>query len=679
MTASKKISLQRLSDRLVFGIERKHATRVPLRQQRSPSTRELRYGRPTMICRQSLFILLCGILSCAYGQTDWPSYGHDPGVMRHSPLTQINTKNVARLKEAWVFHASEGLSRSGSEAHERGPDAQTVASESVPLVIDGVMYLSTGYGTVVALQPETGKVLWTWQSSLGMPPLRGISYWPGDKQHPPQLMFATGRGYLVALNVKTGKLVPGFGNEGAVDLKAGVSQGYPKSFYLVTSPGAVYKNLVIQGDRFSGGNDGKGPYNDIRAWDTRTGAPAWTFHTVPRPGEPGNETWEGNSWKDRIGVSVWGLMSVDAERGIVYAPTEAPTYDYYGGDRKGMNLYSDCLLALDANTGKLLWYFQTTHHDIFDYDLSAPPALIDVVQNGKKIPAVAQVTKMGLLFIFDRVTGKPIFGVEERPVPKSDVPGEQAWPTQPFPLKPPPLARNSFKLDEIAKVTPEHQKYCEELLAADGGLSGGGPYTPLGLKETIMFPGAAGSANYGGVSFDPQLGYIFVNEQDLSALGKMSPAAPGSAIPYIKRSIPGQSGKSRFFDPTKTMPCQQPPWGQLHAINANTGDIVWTVPLGVFDELEANGVPKTGAPNLGGSITTAGGLVFIAATNDNRFRAFSSRTGEELWVTKLPAGGHGHPVTYQGRNGKQYVVITAGGNLSIAPTPHDTVVAFALP
>jgi len=634
-----------------------------------------------MIGRLSLTALLGGLFWSAYGQTDWPTYGHDPGGMRHSPLTQINAKNVSRLKEVWTFHASAGLSHGFGETaeHERGPDAQTVASESVPLVIGGVLYMSTGYGTVVALQPETGKVLWTWESNLGMPPLRGISYWPGDKQHDPQIMFATGRGFLVALNVKTGKLVPGFGNEGAVDLKAGVTKNFPKSFYLVTSPGAVYKNVVIQGDRFSGGNDGKGPYNDIRAWDARTGAPLWTFHTVPRPGEPGNETWAGDSWKDRIGVSVWGLMTVDAERGIVYAPTEAPTYDYYGGDRKGMNLYSDCLLALDANTGKLLWYFQTTHHDIYDYDLSAPPALIDVVQNGKKIPAVAQVTKMGLLFIFDRVTGKPIFGVEERPIPKSDVPGEESWPTQPFPLKPPPLARNSFKPEEIAKVTPEHQKFCEDLLAADGGLVGGGPYTPIGLKQTIQFPGAAGSANYGGVSFDPQLGYIFVNEQDLSALGKMAPSTRAGSVAYTKKAGPGQGGKSRFFDPTNSMPCQEPPWGRLYAINANTGDIVWRVPLGIFDELEAKGVPKTGAPNLGGSISTAGGLVFIGATNDSRLRAFDSRTGEELWVAKLPAGGHGHPITYLGRDGRQYVVITAGGNLSIAPTPHDSVVAFALP
>jgi len=625
-----------------------------------------------------LVLPLFALLSPLYGQNNWPFYGHDSGGMRYSPLTQVNTKNVKQLRQAWVFHADDNPSNGAAATHERGPDAQTVASESIPLVIDGVMYMSTGWGSVVALQPETGKVLWKWKSTLGMPPLRGISYWPGDSQHPPQIMFATARGYLVALNAKTGKLSPGFGNEGAVDLKAGQTKEFPNSVYVVTSPGAVYKNVVIQADRFSGSN-GRGPYNDIRGWDARTGAPLWTFHTVPRPGEPGHDTWEGDSWMNRIGVAVWGLMTVDAERGIVYAPTESPTYDYYGGDRKGMNLYSDCLLALDANTGKLLWYFQTTHHDIFDYDLSAPPALIDVVQQGKKIPAVVQVTKMGLVFIFDRVTGKPIFGVEERPVPKSEVPGEQAWPTQPFPLKPPPLARNSFKVDEVTTVTPEHAKFCREFLELDGGMVGSEPYTPAGMKQTILFPGAAGSMNYGGVSFDPKLGYIFVNEQDLSQLGKMVPAASGAGNAYIRKGPPGQGGKIRYFDPEKGMPCQTPPWGQLHAINANTGDIVWSVPLGIFEELEARGVPKTGAPNLGGSIATAGGLVFIAATVDNRLRAFDSRTGAELWVTKLPAGGHGHPITYQGRDGKQYVVITAGGNLSIAPTPHDSVVAFTLP
>ena len=583
---------------------------------------------------------------------------------RHSPLTQIGVKNVTQLRQAWVYHAKQSQSS----------DARMIPSEVTPVVANGVMYLSTGVNTVVALEPETGKQLWVWESNIGAPPFRGVSYWPGDRQHPPEILFATAGGFLVALNASTGKPVPGFGNEGRVNLKAGVTANYPEANYQVSSPPAIHGNLVIQGDRFSG--FGKGPYNDIRAWDVRTGAPAWTFHTIPRAGEPGNDTWEADSWKDRGGVNVWGLMTVDRERGVVYAPLKAPNSAFYGGDRKGKNLYANCLVALDASTGKLLWYFQFTHHDIWDYDPGAPPALIDVMQQGKKIRAVAQITKLGLLFLFDSSTGKPLFGVEERAVPKSEVPGEETWPTQPFPLKPPPLARLGYKPEEIANVTPEQRQFCEELFGKDGGLHGGGPYTPYGLKQTIVFPGTIGGGNWGGVSFDPKLGYIFVNTQDLSGLGKMVPTAQGS---YNRVSIPGQAGMGRFFDPDKQMPCQQPPWGQLHAVNASTGEIAWSVPLGVFEELEAKGVAKTGTPNLGGPISTASGLTFIAATTDHRLRAFESRTGKELWSAKLEAGGYAVPVTYQGRNGKQYVVIVTGGNPSIDRVASDAVVAFSLP
>jgi glucose dehydrogenase len=335
------------------------------------------------------------------------------------------------------------------------------------------------------------------------------------------------------------------------------------------------------------------------------------------------------------------------------------------------------VVALDANTGKLKWYYQFVHHDIWDYDTPAPPVLIDVVHDGKTIPAIAQITKMGLLFILDRLTGKPIYGAEERPVPKSDVPGEESWPTQPFPLKPVPLARNSFKKDEIATVTPEHQDFCTQMFNTDGAMINNGPYTPFQTKLTLLFPGTAGGGNWGGVSFDPKLGYIFVNTQDLGAVGAMVKEEDGASPAYHKGGTLGPF--SRFWDSKKEWPCQQPPWGRLTAVNANTGDVAWQIPFGVVDELEAKGVHNTGSLNAGGSVATAGHLLFIAATVDHRFRAFDSRTGKELWVTKLEAGGHATPITYLGRNGKQYVLITAGGGFSFDHVGSDSVAAFALP
>jgi glucose dehydrogenase len=614
-----------------------------------------------------------------YGQTDWPSYGHDPGGMRFSPLKQINTGNVSKLAQAWTYDISD-------------QSARKRPGEATPLVVGGVMYLTTSYGRVVALEPETGKVIWKFETrEKGVPSTRGLAYWPGDKASSPLILFGTSTGALIALNAKTGQPSPGFGNEGVVNMREGVADNFPDSGYGVTSPPVIYNDLVISGSRVQE-TPSRGPMGDVRAWNVRSGKLAWTFHTVPRAGEPGHETWDGDSWKDRSGVNVWGPMTVDVERGMVFLGIGEPSADFYGGDRKGQNLYSSSLVALDAANGKMKWYFQTTHHDIFDYDLSAPPALIQIVRQGKKVPAVAQTTKEGLLFLFDRLTGQPIYGVEERPVPKSDQPGEETWPTQPFPVKPPPIARNHFSPADIAKVTPEQQKFCEALIAQDGGVRNNGPYTPYGLKLTLNFPGMFGGGNWGGVSFDPQLGYIFANTQDLGTIFKVAVKHDGSNIQVTRVSPTGDVGGLggmggfggnsgvQFWNPGNGMPCQQPPWGQLVAVNANTGEIAWNVPLGTFDELEARGIFNSGAPNLGGSIATAGGVVFIGATNDSRFRAFDSRTGKELWVTRLDASAHAVPMTFQGRDGKQYVVIMAtGGGIVGDTTSAASLIAFALP
>ena len=622
-------------------------------------------------------ILAMGFASALHAQKDWPLFGNDPGAMRYSPLTEINTENISRLQLVWTYKTEEAASAGSAVVEAENPNPgrrgrfQARRSQVAPLVVDNVMYLTTPYNRAVALDPETGEELWQYEVSedSGRVAIRGLTHWPGDEQSPPTIFFGTSLGFLIALNAKTGSPVPGFGDEGVLDMKQAMPAKFAESRFGLSSPPAIYKNLVITGSHVQE-SPSLGPPGDIRAWDAHTGKLVWTFHTIPRPGEPGHDTWEGDSWRDRSGANVWGYMTVDTERGLVFLPLGCATYDYYGGDRKGANLYGSTLVALDAETGKLKWHFQTTHHDVWDYDLESAPALFDVTVDDQKFPAVGQMTKQGLLFILDRTTGRPIHGVEERPaLQEGFAAGEHPWPTQPFPVKPPPLARNTFSPDEIATVTPEHQKYCEEMLQADGGLRTGGPYLPFGDKPSIIFPGTLGGGNWHGTSFDPNLGYLFVNTQSL-----------GEVYQIVSRPQGPTAQRYKFWDDGKFWPCQQPPWGELSAVNVNTGEIAWRVPLGVFDELTEKGVPKTGTPNMGGSMATAGNLVFIGGTVDDRFRAFDSRTGEEVWVTNVGAAARAIPITYEGESGKQYVVImvSGGGFLRDHVIP-ATLMVFALP
>jgi quinoprotein glucose dehydrogenase len=368
-------------------------------------------------------------------------------------------------------------------------------------------------------------------------------------------------------------------------------------------------------------------------------------------------------------------MSVDVERGMVFLPIASPAYDFYGADREGKNLFGNSLVALDAVTGKLIWYYQIVHHDLWDYDLPAQPVLLTVRNNGRQNLAVAQVTKMGFVFVLNRLTGKPLFPVEERPVPQSRVPGEAVWVTQPIPLKPPALCRQSITRNEVSTIMPDSNKRCAELFDR---LANGPIYTPLGLDLTLQIPGTLGGANWSGASFEPSTGYLYVNVNELPMLGGMKLEPPDSPLRYRRFGPEGEY--TRFWDKTKGWPCVQPPWGTLNAVDLNKGEIAWKATLGVVDELEAKGVPKTGALNLGGSIVTSGGLVFIGGTNDSRFRAFDAHSGKELWVAKLEASGHATPVTYQGKkSGKQYVVIAAGGGGVFSEELSDALVAFALP
>jgi quinoprotein glucose dehydrogenase len=576
----------------------------------------------------------------------------------YSPLTEITPQNVLRLSRAWTYHTGD-----------KGRQFETT-----PLLAGNLLFITTQTSRVIALEPETGHESWSFDPhAVRGVENRGVAYWPGDRERPSRLLLTTGDGLLFAIDAKSGKPVMEFGDNGVVNLRTGMTERFPKATYKFSSPPAIYRDLAIVAPSTQE-NVSQGPSGDPRAFDVRTGKLVWRFHTVPRPGEPNNESWGPDGWKDRAGPSLWGEITVDQTNGLLFLPIGNPTDSFYGADRKGKNLYANSVVALNAATGKLRWYYQLVHHDIFDYDVTGAPALVDALKDGRRIPAIAEITKMGLLFILDRMTGQPVFGVEERPVPSSGVPGEQTSPTQPFPIRPLPLARTTMTREEISKRTPAAERYCLEQYDR---YQHGDLYTPFGLKPTLVFPGSMGGGNWGGVSFDPKLGYIFVNTSNMGGIGHMAPTPPGSPVPYRN-----ESAYARFLDQDQ-YPCQQPPWGELSAVNTNTGDIAWRVPLGGFEELQSEPYKHGGTPNVGASLATAGGLVFIGATNDSRFRAFDSRTGKELWSTKLEAIANSTPIAFQGRDGHQYVVIAAGGpahlrNVGNSLNGADSLIAFSL-
>jgi len=590
----------------------------------------------------------------AGAQSDWPSFGNDPGAMRYSTAKQIHTGNVVKLQPAWTFRTGKA------------------GSEAVPVVVNGTMYVNAPDG-VYALVPESGELLWKYAAPQIA--LRGLAYWPGAKGLHPRLFTGNGAN-LLALDVTTGRPAPGFGNEGRVDLKKGVLGDLIDARFTLQSPPAVFGDVVITGSSNGEGAPTIGAYGDIRGWDAKTGALLWTFHTVPRPGESGADTWPEGAWKNRSGTNVWGFFTVDTERGIVYAPLGSPTNDFYGADRTGDNLYGNSLVALDARTGEKKWHRQLVHHDLWDYDPAAPPALFDIRVKGQLIPAVAQITKMSLLFVFHRVTGEPVYGMEERPVPAALVPGEFASKTQPFPLKPPPLSRTTFTLDELYNRSEEHARFCKDLFDTNQMKIGeSGMYTPMPLEgNALFFPSTLGGGNWGGVSIDPVKQLLFVNVMHVGQWGHMEKRGRE----WVRTSAYGPY--ARFWNRETRIPCQNPPFGEMLAVDLVTGDIAWRSPLGRIPALEKIGVRDTGTLNIGGSIATAGGLVFIGATNDAMFRAYASATGQLLWETQMEASGHTSPITYMGRDGRQYVAImAAGGGGFLGGASSNTLVAFALP
>lgn len=585
---------------------------------------------------------------------EWPTYGHDYGDSRYSPLAQITPANVAGLKPVWTYH----MRPPGREA--RG----FAASENTPLVVGGTMFVSTPYGRVVALDAETGKQRWAYEVPGGdQPATRGVSYWPGAKA---QIVFGTRGGLLIALHAANGAPVKSFGKDGVVNLRsAAVLQGFPDAALGVTSAPVIYKNLIITGSRTQE-TPQQGASGRVRAFDVRTGREVWHFNGVPQPGEKFHDTWEGESWVKRSGVNVWVGLILDAKRGIAYLPFSAPTFDQSGNDRKGESLFSNSLVAVDAATGKYLWHFQALRHDLWDYDLPLT-TLVDVKKDGRVIPAVAVMSKASLLFLLDRVTGKPIYDIKDIPVPTdTDMVGEKVSPTQPASITP-PLGRTSFNMSELANLTPQQKDGCEKLIK-EQNVVGAAYFQPPRVDSAVArFPGNWGGIDWSHAAFDPTSGYYIVNASEIASQQMMIKKPDGS---YDMKY-----GYQWFWDKVSHMPCQVPPWGNLYAIDLSTGAIVWTSVLGVTDGLAD---PNTGRPNVGGPIATGGGLVFIGSTDDKRLRAFDTKTGKELWTFRLPASLYGTPLTYQGRSGKQYVAAVTTGGFWGENAGSDEVTAFAL-
>ena len=696
--------------------------------------------------------LLALALSVSQGRAaagaDWPAYLGDKSASHYSPLRQINAGNVPQLEVAWTWRSGDA----------RADSSQIQCN---PLVIGGVVYATSAAMKLVALDAATGRELWRFEPLDANGVNRGLAYWAdGDDR---RILYGNGN-WLHAVDARTGKLIDSFGDHGRVDLSQGLGRDVRGLAIQMNTPGVIFRDTIILSMRVGEGPGPAAP-GHVRAYDVRTGKMVWIFHAIPYPGEPGYEAWPPDAWQREGGVNAWPGMTLDDERGLVYCPIGSATFDFWGGNRPGNDLYADCLVVLEAATGKLVWYYQFTHHDLWDRDPPAPPTLLTVRRDGREIPAVAQVTKSGHVWVFNRVTGAHLFPVEEIAVPSSDLAGEVASPTQPLPLKPAPFARQNFTVDQITDRTPEaHRAVLERFFRVRPHV----PFGPPSKEGTIIFPGFDGGAEWGGAGADPS-GILYVNATEMpwilsmidssgaTSLGQQiylqnctgchgaerkgnvagnipslvevgkrltreqifeviskgravmpswgflseaqrkalvafllgekpaeEPTRQGAWNTYVDDTLtPGfapppytHTGYNRWLDPDG-YPAVKQPWGTLNAIDLNTGEYLWKVPLGVYPELIAKGLPPTGTENYGGPLVTAGGIVFIGATRDEMFRAFDKRTGRELWSTKLPAAGYASPATYE-VGGRQYVVIACGGGKS-GTKSGDSYVAFALP
>jgi quinoprotein glucose dehydrogenase len=687
----------------------------------------------------------------AAADKNWSAYLGDAGGTHYSTLTQITPANVAHLQPAWTFHSGDADPKNRSQI------------QCNPLVIDGVLYGTSPQLVLFAVDAATGRERWRFNPASGAASgpsglSRGLAWWQeGDER---RLMFSAGH-FLYAVDPATGKLIETFGDHGRIDLLDGLDRDTQGLYLAANTPGAVFRDLIIMPMRVGEGPGAAAP-GHIRAYDVRTGVRRWIFHTIPHPGEKGYETWPADAWQKTGGANCWAGLVIDHERGLAFVPTGSAAFDFWGGDRIGDNLYTDSLIALDANTGERKWHFQFVHHDQWDRDLPAPPVLCEVLRDGKKIAAVAQVTKSGHVWAFNRETGESLFPWHEVPVLASLLAGEKSSPTQPLPLKPAAFARQRFTEAEVTDISSaSHDAVLKRLRAARPHV----PFDPPSEQGTIILPGFDGGAEWGGAAVDPK-GVLYVNANEMAWIHTMVPtktsAKPGSgAALYAQlcvachgvnregnaaQNIPSlagvaqklkpadvlalfatgrgvmpsfgflpaaqklaladyvlgiappadnsaankveatggpatrtpyvSTGYTRFLDPDG-YPALRPPWGTLNALDLNTGEYLWKKPLGEFPELTAKGIPPTGTENYGGPVVTAGGVIFIAATKDEKFRAFDAKTGEKLWEVPLPAGGYATPATYS-VDGRQYVVIACGGG-KMGTKSGDAYVSFALP
>ena len=620
----------------------------------------------------ALTMVINGAAHAATGapRTDWPAVNHDNSAVRYSPLTQVNPGNVRNLRPVWIYHLRPNDFTGGLRY-----------DESIPIVIGNTLYLGSPYGEVIALNATTGDVKWKFKlPNNDIPAKRGIAYWPGDGPIKPQIVFGTGSGLLYELNAADGTINAQFAANGVLDVKTPEIMNGFRGYSILQAP-AVYKNLLVigggTGEGPGGSEGGAGPAGDTRAFDARTGKLVWTFHTVPRPGEVGYGSWEEpESTIMRSGVNTWGYFSVDEARHILFMPLGAPNNDRVGIDRPGNGLFGSSVVAVNADTGAYLWHFQMVHHDAWDYDAPQAPLLVDIRHGGKTIPVVLAMNKASLLFTLDRVTGKPVFPIEERPVPASDVPGEKMSPTQPFPVKPRPIGQHTVSRDNLYKGDPTLQSYCEHMVD-DNHMKLGGPFLPIANNQySVSPPGPAGGVNYWGGTFDPKRNLFVTNVSNVFQPMRLVQGPDGSW-----RNQGPLAGLRRFGDVEHHLLCGPAPWGELVAVNMNTGDVVYDKSLGVSDML-APPYQNTGRPGGSGAFTTASGLTFIGATDDNRFRAFNTATGEKVWETKLESSIEDSPITYQAADGRQFIAAVAtGGGIGTVTTEAngDELIVWALP